>query len=154
MKIKCMRKVKSKSENLQRPATVRKFHAYEMLESPGYENWVRTKYSGITVVVFNCPSIMQYALDCRWSKEMNSVRPLLELRLRQLLSLWKLLLQATKLQKMTFFFLIFALLTNGQSVTVSDFGPNGPRFESSCGRCVESLDKALYSHCPQEKPSH
>ena len=22
------------------------------------------------------------------------------------------------------------------------------------GRCVESLDKALYSHCPKEKPSH
>ena len=41
-----MRKVKSKSENLQRPATVRKCHVYERLESPGYENWVRTKYSG------------------------------------------------------------------------------------------------------------
>ena len=32
--------------------------------------------------------------------------------------------------------------------------PNGPRFESGRGRCVESLDKALYSHCPKEKPSH
>ena len=31
---------------------------------------------------------------------------------------------------------------------------NGPRFESGRGRCVESLDKALYSHCPKEKPSH
>ena len=30
----------------------------------------------------------------------------------------------------------------------------GPRFESGRGRCVESLDKALYSHCPKEKPSH
>ena len=37
-KIKDMRKLKSKPENLQRPATVRKFHAYERLESPGYEN--------------------------------------------------------------------------------------------------------------------
>ena len=33
-------------------------------------------------------------------------------------------------------------------------GSNGPRFESGRGRCVESLDKALYSHCPKEKPSH
>ena len=31
---------------------------------------------------------------------------------------------------------------------------NGPRFESGRGRCVESSDKALYSHCPKEKPSH
>ena len=37
-KIKCMRKVRSKSENPQRSATVRKFHAYERPESPGYEN--------------------------------------------------------------------------------------------------------------------
>ena len=51
-KIKCMRKLKSKSENLQRPATVQKFHAYERLESPGYKKWVRTKYSGCTVVAF------------------------------------------------------------------------------------------------------
>ena len=36
----------------------------------------------------------------------------------------------------------------------SDFGSNGPRFESGRARCVESLDKALYSHCPKEKPSH
>ena len=43
---------------------------------------------------------------------------------------------------------------SGQSVTASDFGSNGPRFESGCGRCVESLDKALYSQCPKEKPSH
>ena len=42
----------------------------------------------------------------------------------------------------------------GQSVTASDFGSNGPRFQSGRGRCVESLDKALYSHCPKEKPSH
>ena len=48
-KIKCMRKVQSRSENPQRSATVRKFHAYERSESPGYENWVRTKYSGFTV---------------------------------------------------------------------------------------------------------
>ena len=41
---------------------------------------------------------------------------------------------------------------SGQSVTASDFGSNGPRFESGRGGCVESLDKALYSHCPQEKP--
>ena len=41
---------------------------------------------------------------------------------------------------------------SGQSVTASDFGSNGPRFESGRGRCVESLDKALYSHCPKEKP--
>ena len=40
---------------------------------------------------------------------------------------------------------------SGQSVTASDFGSNGPRFESGRGRCVESLDKALYSHCPKEK---
>ena len=38
---------------------------------------------------------------------------------------------------------------SGQSVTASDFGSNGPRFESGRGRCVESLDKALYSHCPK-----
>ena len=43
---------------------------------------------------------------------------------------------------------------SGQLVTASDFGSNGPRFESGRGRCVESLDKALYSHCPKEKPSH
>ena len=46
--------VQGKSENPQRSATARatvqKFHAYERLESPGYENWVRTKYSGFTVV--------------------------------------------------------------------------------------------------------
>ena len=42
----------------------------------------------------------------------------------------------------------------GQSVPASDFGSNGPRFESGRGRCVESLDKALHSHCPKEKPSH
>ena len=50
-KIKCMRKVQSKSENPQRWATVRKCHAYERLESLGYmcENWVRTNYSGFTV---------------------------------------------------------------------------------------------------------
>ena len=46
------------------------------------------------------------------------------------------------------------LRRSGQSVTASDFGSNGPRFESGRGRCVESLDKALYSHCPKEKPSH
>ena len=49
MKIKCMRKVQSNWEYPQRLATVRKFHAYERSESPGYENWVRTKYSGFTV---------------------------------------------------------------------------------------------------------
>ena len=43
---------------------------------------------------------------------------------------------------------------SGQSVTASDFGSNGPRFESGRGRCVESLDKALCSHRPKEKPSH
>ena len=43
---------------------------------------------------------------------------------------------------------------SGQSVTASDFGSNGPRCESGRGRCVESLDKALYSHWPKEKPSH
>ena len=43
---------------------------------------------------------------------------------------------------------------SGQSITASDFGSNGPRFESGRGRCIESLDKALYSHCPKEKPSH
>ena len=47
-----------------------------------------------------------------------------------------------------------AMERSGQSVTASDFGSNGPRFESGRGRCVESLDKALYSHCPKEKPSH
>ena len=30
---------------------------------------------------------------------------------------------------------------SGQSVTASDLGSNGPRFESGRGRCVESLDK-------------
>ena len=49
-KIKFMRKVHSKSEHLHRSATVRKFRAYERLESPGYENWVCTKYSGFTVI--------------------------------------------------------------------------------------------------------
>ena len=43
---------------------------------------------------------------------------------------------------------------SGQSVTASNFGSKGPRFESGRGRCVESLDKALYSHWPKEKPSH
>ena len=43
---------------------------------------------------------------------------------------------------------------SGQSVTATDFGSNGLRFESGRDRCVESLDKALYSHCPKEKPSH
>ena len=43
---------------------------------------------------------------------------------------------------------------SGQSITASDFGSNGPRFESGRGRCVESLVKALYSHCPKEKPSY
>ena len=51
-KIKCMRKVQRKSENPQESATVWKFHAYERSESPGYENWVRTKYSGFTVIKF------------------------------------------------------------------------------------------------------
>ena len=32
---------------------------------------------------------------------------------------------------------------SGQSVTASDFGSNGPRFESGLGRCVESLDSLL-----------
>ena len=32
---------------------------------------------------------------------------------------------------------------SGQSVTASDFGSNGPRFESGRGRCVESLDDSL-----------
>ena len=36
----------------------------------------------------------------------------------------------------------------------SDFTLRTPRFESGRGRCVESLDKALHSHCPKEKPSH
>ena len=45
-------------------------------------------------------------------------------------------------------------MRSGQSVTASDFGSNGPRFESGLGHCVESLDKALYSHCPKEKTSH
>ena len=58
----------------------------------------------------------------------------------------------------SFFALQLALVSkrrrSGQSVTASDFGSNGPRFESGRGRCVESLDKALYSHCPKEKPSH
>ena len=49
-KIKCMPKVQSMPENLQWSATVRKCHAYERSESPGYENWVRTKYSGFTVL--------------------------------------------------------------------------------------------------------
>ena len=48
-KIKCMRKGQIKSENRQRSATARKFYAYERSESPGYENWVRTKYSGFTI---------------------------------------------------------------------------------------------------------
>ena len=48
-KVKCTRKVHSQEEHLHRSATVQKFHAYERLESPGYENWVRTKYSGFTV---------------------------------------------------------------------------------------------------------
>ena len=43
---------------------------------------------------------------------------------------------------------------SGQSVTASDLGSNGPQFESGRSRCVESLDKALYSHCPKETPSH
>ena len=34
---------------------------------------------------------------------------------------------------------------SGQSVTASDFGSNGPWFESRRCRCVDSLDKALYS---------
>ena len=46
-------------------------------------------------------------------------------------------------------FHIFWWRRSGQSVTASDFGSNGPRFESGRGRCVESLDKALYSHLSQ-----
>ena len=42
----------------------------------------------------------------------------------------------------------------GYGVGLRIFGSNGPRFESGRGRCVESLDKALYSHCPKEKPLH
>ena len=53
-----------------------------------------------------------------------------------------------------FFFVLTLRRRTGQSVTASDFRSNGPRFESGRGRCVESLDKALYSHCPKEKPSH
>ena len=34
-----------------------------------------------------------------------------------------------------------------QLVTASGFRSNGPRLESGRGRSVESLDKALYSHC-------
>ena len=37
-KIKCMQKIQSKAETPQRSTTVRKFHAYERSESPGYEN--------------------------------------------------------------------------------------------------------------------
>ena len=48
----------------------------------------------------------------------------------------------------------YTMVQKSQSVTASDFGSNGPRFESGRGRCVESLDKALYSLCPKEKPSH
>ena len=50
--------------------------------------------------------------------------------------------------------LLHEIWHSGQSVTASEFGSNGPRFESGRGRCVESLDKALYSHCPKEKHSH
>ena len=39
-KIECMRKVQSKSKNLQRPATVRKFHAYERSEIPSIQKLV------------------------------------------------------------------------------------------------------------------
>ena len=48
-KLKCMRKVQSKSENPQRSVTVRTFHAYERSESPGYKNWVRTKNSVLPI---------------------------------------------------------------------------------------------------------
>ena len=55
-------------ENLQRSATVRKFHAYERSESPGYENRGRTKYSGFTACLFiagstNC---VQLGVACGW----------------------------------------------------------------------------------------
>ena len=51
--IKCARKIHSKSENPHRSATVWKFHAYERLESLGYENCVHTKYSGFAVELIN-----------------------------------------------------------------------------------------------------
>ena len=53
-KIKCTLKFQSKSENLQRSAAVRKFHANERSGSQGYENLVRTKYSGFTVQHLTC----------------------------------------------------------------------------------------------------
>ena len=46
----------------------------------------------------------------------------------------------------------FCILQSGPGKRHFWFGK--PRFESGRGRCVESLDKALYSHCPKEKPSH
>ena len=53
-KIKCILKIQSKSANPQRSAAVRKFHAYERRGSQGYENLVRTKYSGFTVCTLHC----------------------------------------------------------------------------------------------------
>ena len=50
LKIKCVLKVQSKSENPQRSAAVRKFHAYESSEVPHIRNFsVCVKYSGFTV---------------------------------------------------------------------------------------------------------
>ena len=66
-KIKCMRKVQGKSENPQRSATVRKFHAYKSSERPGYENWVRTKYSGFTV--FDFYDLIKMKVCCQVSGE-------------------------------------------------------------------------------------
>ena len=84
-KIKCMRKVQSKSENPQRSATVRKFHAYERSKSPGYENWVRTKYSGFTVDIYryivrsceSCDVMLDYERDLRCKTKLHSTFPAL-----------------------------------------------------------------------------
>ena len=99
---------------------------------------------GLMIEVLHC--------SCRWLNRKSSAFPSAGF-VRRLKSLhWKVRLSPRS-------YSIWKLITrqgrhSGQSVMASDFGSNGPRFESGRGRCVESLDKALYSHCPKEKPSH
>ena len=53
-KIKCILKIQSKSETPQRSAAVQKFMHTKGRGSLGYENLVRTKYSGFTVSLCVC----------------------------------------------------------------------------------------------------
>ena len=66
----------------------------------------------------------------------------------------RLLWQKKKFRNPLLYQHISGFLLSSSLHRTSAVGSNGPRFESGRGRCVESLDKVLYSHCPKEKPSH